>query len=299
MSGSFVKISESIIESASASFGQAIYPSGGQWGAVQRGHQVLLVLSGHIELRLDKTRLVIPAGHAILCPPQRKELFLFPPEFETESIWCTMSDKLVPSSLRDRLVSATGVIPISKTLRTLVELGLNLTSSSYAKTSRLTHIEGGAPQKLVKSLSEHDDLDHLIWQMGLCVLHCFVSDYSEKLGRENVQEPLPLEKARHYIHEHFAENLTLSTLARCAAVTPNHLIKLFRERAGVTPIEYVWQVRLDRAMPLLRESGLSISEIAYQIGFKTPFHFARRFRKRYGKSPRAFRQGDQLDAGLN
>ena len=298
MSGSFVKISESIIQGVSASFGQAIYPTGGQWGAVQRGYQVLLVISGHIELRLEKDRLTIPAGSAILCPPHRKELFIFPPEFETQSIWCTISDKLVPEDLKARLANVPDILPISTTLRNLVELGLNLTSS-YARTSRLSHIEGGAPQKLVKSLSEHNDLDHLILQLGLCVLHCFLSDRSEELGRKTMQEPLPLEKVRHHIHEHFAENLDLAALARCASVTPNHLIKLFRERAGVTPIEYLWQVRLDHAMTLLRESGLSISEIAYQIGFKNPFHFARRFRQRYGKSPRAFRQGNQFEAGLN
>ncbi len=297
MSGSFVKISESIIQAASASFGQAIYPFHGQWGDVQRGYQVLLVLSGGMELHADKRLFSIPAGHAILCPPRRKELFVF--SAESQTTWCTMESGLVPEDLKKRLRNATEIIPASKTLRTLVEMGLNLTSSAYAKTSRFTMIESGAPQKVLKSLSEHDDLDHLILQLGLCVLQCFLADRAEELGRKIRQEPLPLEKARQYVHEHFAEDLDLSELARRASVTPNHLIKLFRERAGITPMEYLWQVRLDHAMTLLRKSGLSISEIAYQIGFKNPYHFARRFRARYGTSPRAFRRGDQLEAGLN
>lgn len=298
MSGTFVKISESIISGASASFGQAIYPTGGQWGGIQRGYQVLLTISGHIELRLGRDHFPIPAGRAILCPPQRKELFVFPPEMETQSIWCTMTESLVPGELRKKLLEATETIPISQTLRGLIELGLNL-PSSHMKTSRLDHLERGAPQKLIKNLSGHSDLDQLTLQLGLCVLQCFVADRADELGRKNIAGPLPLEKARQHIHEHFAESLDLAALARRASVTPNHLIKLFREHIGITPVEYLWQVRLDQSVTLLRETGLSVSEIAYQTGFKNPFHFTRRFRTRFGVSPRSFRRSDQSEISLN
>ncbi len=177
-------------------------------------------------------------------------------------------------------------------------MGLNLTSSAYAKTSRFTMIESGAPQKVLKSSPSTT-----ISTTSSCNWASVFYSVSSPTAQRNLGARSDRNLCRWKKPVNMSTNISpkISTCPNWPAappVTPNHLIKLFRERAGITPMEYLWQVRLDHAMTLLRKSGLSISEIAYQIGFKNPYHFARRFRARYGTSPRAFRRGDQLEAGL-
>ena len=297
MSEAFVKISESIIKQQSASFGQAIYPPRGHWGpAIQRGYQVVLAMSGSIELQAEGRTYQIPAGHTVLCEPYRKELFIFSPTSETQSLWCTVTPSLIPTDLQTRLKGSGCVIPISKTLHGLIDLGLHLINSPQVETSRHSLIESGQPHSLIKGVSRNAELDQLTHQLGLSVLQCFLADRSLEQTR---REPPPVEKARHFIHENFAKAFALPELARFAGVTPNHLIKLFRTHAGMTPMEYLWQVRIDRGTALLQETGLSISEIAYQTGFRNPFHFSRRFTERYGRSPREFRRAQSPGASAS
>jgi len=289
MSRSFVKISETIINRASASFGQAVY-NGGQWSSVQLGFQIVLVVAGDIEIRVKDRTCAVPTGQVLRSFPNRKEAFIFSPQHETRCIWCTIWPQLVPAAMREQLLAADEIIPISKTLRGLIDLGLDLMSSPHMQVRRRLEHEQGFFQNVEWGLSQHESLDQLTLQIGLSTLQCFLADHAVEKGKRVYREPPPLEKALQHIHEHFSDAFTLPVLAEKAGVTPNHLIKLFRQHAGVSPMEYLWQVRLDRGMGLLRQTGLSISEIAYQTGFKSPFHFTRRFCERYGKSPRAFRR---------
>ncbi|MCS7062178.1 MAG: helix-turn-helix transcriptional regulator, partial [Anaerolineae bacterium] len=73
-------------------------------------------------------------------------------------------------------------------------------------------------------------------------------------------------------------------------ISAPHLIRLFRRHTGTTPARYWWQLRLERGVELLRETGLSITEIAQRTGFRSSFHFSRLVKQRYRLSPRALRK---------
>jgi len=88
-------------------------------------------------------------------------------------------------------------------------------------------------------------------------------------------------------------NLRLATnleeLARRVNLSPSRLSHLFVEELGVTPRAYAERLRIDRARQLLEHTGLSIREIAAEIGFESEFYFSNRFRKSTGVSPTAWR----------
>lgn len=86
--------------------------------------------------------------------------------------------------------------------------------------------------------------------------------------------------------ETMEQPLDRDTMARHAGVSPRHLDRLFCEKLGSTFKDEYRRLRLDRARELLRQSRLSISEIGYACGFSSPGHFARRYRDRFGHTPR-------------
>jgi len=69
-----------------------------------------------------------------------------------------------------------------------------------------------------------------------------------------------------------------------------HVARLFRQTYGVTPLTYVNAQRIQRARRFLRDTGLSVSEIAHRTGFDEISGFSRLFRKQTGMSPREFRR---------
>ena len=74
-------------------------------------------------------------------------------------------------------------------------------------------------------------------------------------------------------------------------VSVSHLNRLFRAEFGLSPKQYLQQMRLEFAAHLLQTSFLSIKEIRVRVGFTDKTIFVRNFRKLYGAAPRDFRKG--------
>lgn len=83
---------------------------------------------------------------------------------------------------------------------------------------------------------------------------------------------------------------SVDELAASAAYSVDHFTRLFRSIAGVTPKEFCIRVRLERAQLLLRESPMSIEQIATNLGYADVFFFSRQFKQRLGAAPSVWRQ---------
>ncbi len=88
-----------------------------------------------------------------------------------------------------------------------------------------------------------------------------------------------------YIRERHAEKLTIDELAKHVAMSPSHFAHRFSAVARISPMRFLREVRLDRAYTLLLHSGARVSEVAMQVGFESPAHFTREFKRRYGMAP--------------
>jgi AraC family transcriptional regulator len=82
---------------------------------------------------------------------------------------------------------------------------------------------------------------------------------------------------------------TLGQLANAASLSINHFIRAFRQQTGVTPHRQVVLRRLERGITLLKKPGMSVAEVADNVGFATPAHFVATFRRTMGVTPGAFR----------
>lgn len=94
-----------------------------------------------------------------------------------------------------------------------------------------------------------------------------------------------IQKSIQFIQAHFADPLSVAGLAGHAAMSPSHFAHSFRQVAGVSPMRYLRDVRLDAARALMLGHQLRPSEVAEQIGFESAAHFAREFKRRFDVSP--------------
>ncbi len=98
-------------------------------------------------------------------------------------------------------------------------------------------------------------------------------------------------RAKGILDAHFQKaGLTLEQVARDLQITPNHLSKLFRSELGISALEYLQGCRLRHACGLLRDTMLTIQEIALDSGFGTANYFIRFFRGQMGMTPLAYRR---------
>lgn len=84
-----------------------------------------------------------------------------------------------------------------------------------------------------------------------------------------------------------------SIAARCN-IHRNQLLKLFKERIGQGPQEYLIKCRMSKAAQLLLITQLSVGEISTAVGYSNQLHFSRAFKNVYGRSPKYFRNEKQV-----
>lgn len=93
-----------------------------------------------------------------------------------------------------------------------------------------------------------------------------------------------------HLETHYREPVRLATLAGIARMSPRSFLRAFHAATGSTPIAYLLQLRLQHAARLLRQSDMTITEIAFATGFNDSNYFTRQFRQRFRISPRQWRQ---------
>jgi AraC-like DNA-binding protein len=96
--------------------------------------------------------------------------------------------------------------------------------------------------------------------------------------------------AARYIESHAAEAVSLTAVAQEVGLSPFHFLRSFRHAIGLTPHQYLLRMRLIHAITLLRDTELSITELAYRSGWGDLSNFIRTFRREIGCSPRVFRR---------
>ena len=95
-----------------------------------------------------------------------------------------------------------------------------------------------------------------------------------------------------YFHAHLGENVSLDQLADLVDLNPSYLLRTFRAQIGLPPHAYQIQLRVQQARKLLRE-GMSLPQVALEMGFADQSHFTRHFRHLVGVTPGQYAHSTQ------
>lgn len=98
-----------------------------------------------------------------------------------------------------------------------------------------------------------------------------------------------IEAALERLHSDLAYDHSVPGLAAACGLSTSRFAHLFRQQLGVSPLRYLEERRLIRARQLLDATSFTVAEIAFQVGFQSPFYFSRRFRLFSGLSPSGYR----------
>ncbi len=116
----------------------------------------------------------------------------------------------------------------------------------------------------------------------------YTSDSEDPL--EHSDASAAVKQTISYIQDHLEKPLSRESLGKNVFLNPNYLARIFKEQKGVSLVSYITDLRLDTACRLLKSSSLSISEIGEQVGIHDCSYFAKIFKRKYGISPKQFRE---------
>ena len=96
-------------------------------------------------------------------------------------------------------------------------------------------------------------------------------------------------KVIDYVKENVGKVIETETLANMVCLTKSHLERLFREKLGTSPLQYILRTKIQCAQRLLMTTNYSINVIAHEVGFDDPSYFIRVFRQKIGFTPQDYR----------
>lgn len=240
-----------------------------------RLHQVLLLRSGAGEATLDGERHALAAMTVVNVPTGIVHGYSFAPG--TDGLVITVAAEMLDQSLRPSeglrpLLARAAVLPQAEAMlvHTMDEIAAAFAGRDYARAQILRALVG-----------------LLLGQIARAAMRGEPGGSSAEAG--------VLTHFRTLLDENHARHWSVADYARALAISPTHLSRLTRMATG-QPASALIQDRLVReARRNLVYTNLSVSQIAYALGFEDPAYFSRVFTRATGLSPRAFRH--RLDGG--
>jgi AraC-like DNA-binding protein len=248
------------------STGTVVYPPSGRCGPrIQDGIQLVLLHTGSFQLYKDDASPVrVNPDQIMLLKPTTKEELRFDPHEDTWHRWIHLMRGNWSPAFIDYLHTLPEILPLTERMNRLMDLIIsvmdysaerdNLIATTLCKSAFLLYLEEAS------SINKFESVHPIVIML------------------------------KEFIHLNYDQPISLEKLADLAGVSKVHVIRTFEQATGQTPIRYLWKYRISRGMEMLRNTGLTVEEVAYKCGFKSVFHFSRSFKEVSGFAPNHYRK---------
>lgn len=246
---------------------QRCFP-GQHWGPESREYyQLVQVLSGRGTICIGKRELSISTNDVILLYPMDHVSYQSDLEKPLEYTWVGFKGS---------------------------DTQMLLSQSEFSRFRPLVHIDGDEPfsRNLTQLYACHGNRPTNSVEM-IGYLYLFFSELLQSAAAHHVQNDSAqsvIELAVAYIVKNYANPISLQQLADAVSVSPSWLYRSFIRYMNISPMRYLSEYRIEQSVVLLLNDSMSISSVAYAVGFRDPFYYSKAFKMIKKCSPTVFRQ---------
>jgi AraC family transcriptional regulator, transcriptional activator of pobA len=233
-----------------------------------RLHQVLLVEKGGGSVTLDGKTHVLSKGSLVNVPPEHVHSFRF--EKGTHGWVTTLADELMDQllvgvgTLRSELNQASVLLADPWVTQTVHQIWLEFSAQEKARALVLRGLSG-------------------------VLLGWIARQLQEETSEAKLNESALVQRFKALIEQNYTAHWTVNQYAKALSISPTHLSRLTRSANGISALRMIEARLMREARRNLAYTNLSISTIAYALGFSDPAYFSRVFTRDAGVSPKVFR----------
>ncbi len=208
---------------------------------------------------------------------------------EPQTVTCMagMADTAVPVRLGEQVIGflQTGQVFRKKPSKALFERIANQITEWGLLVDK-TQLEEAYFGTRVVSNKQYESI---VRMLAIFAQHLSMLSNQIVVQQENAEPPV-ITRAKAFIREHQAEDLSLGLVARTVNTSSFYFCKMFKKVTGLNFTDYVSRVRIEKSKNLLLNPNLRVSEIAFEVGFQSLTHFNRVFKRIVGQSPTDYRR---------
>ena len=230
-------------------------------------YQLLYVVSGKAYFYFEEETLVVSAGHMVLYRPDIAQLYEYFLEDSPEVCW----------------VHFTGY----EAEELLDKTGFSNTVSLYCGVS---HGFQELFSQMIRELQLKRPCFEDLLPLYLRQLFTKIQRSCLEVSSDHYRCSKEIASAIHYFNEAFSREISIENYALSQHMSVCWFIRSFKRYTGVTPLQYITTIRINKAKELLKDSGYSIQEIGSLVGYDNQLYFSRMFKKQTGCSPSQYRE---------
>lgn len=104
-----------------------------------------------------------------------------------------------------------------------------------------------------------------------------------------------IKQIKYFIERNYNKNFSLSDISEAVFLSPKYISRIFKKETKKTVSDYKLEVRVEKAKQLLKDTGNTVENISFDVGYQNPESFGKMFHKLVGCSPREFRENDRRE----
>lgn len=230
-------------------------------------YHFLYLRAGYLDAEIGTQKVRIQSGQCAIWYPDVRHMYTFTNEGNASTYYLHFTGAAVKEAMAF-------ISPASPPVYTITER---------------TAFESLFRQLLRTHLVKSDN--YILEESALLMQIISIVAQSSKPSRPPIRKDIL--HAMEHMKTHLSEDFSIEQYAATVNLSSSRFSHLFSKTVGMSPHQYLTRLRLERAQTYLRDSLMSISEIADTVGFGDPLYFSRLFSKTYGLSPKAYRDGNR------
>ncbi len=247
----------------------SIYEFSTDKGRILHEYQIIYILEGGGQFESTHQKLVsVNSGDFILLFPGEWHNYHPNPETGWYEHWLGFSGSYADQLVKNGFLSVTNpIINVghSTELKNLFSMAI---SYSLEQPSGYQQLLSGIVQ----------------FALGLCFVQ------SQRIRFKNAEIVDKINHAKQIMGERYNEEFSMESIAKIIGLNYTTFRIEFKKYTGLSPKSYIEGLRINHAKALLKDTDLSSKEIAYQVGYNTPYYFCLTFKKKTGMTPSEYRK---------
>ncbi len=143
---------------------------------------------------------------------------------------------------------------------------------------------------MIESSNQIPGATVVLGALGLQICHAIIRSVLKiPLTNTTVSERIEINKALEYLYGNSRQKISVGEIAQQVNMSPSHFNRLFKAETGMSPAQYLFDIRMEKAKKLLLAGHKPIVDIAVECGFGSSAYFAERFFKKFKMTPSEYR----------
>ena len=228
-------------------------------------YYLMYIECGELEFEINEKSFTAQSGCTVIFPPHCHYKYTYLGDNALSYLWSHFT-----GSYTERFLAESGF----KKLPCIIQ--------SDPSIKIISHFE-----KLFYIFSLHEPLQkqRLACQLENILLSIALNSNSTYMVRG-------LAKSLGYIHTCYNKEIRIPELAKMESLSNSRYITVFKENMGMSPSEYILNLRINVACDLLRHHDLSVKEVAASVGYYNSHFFSKLFKKKTGSTPKKYKEGN-------